>query len=160
MQVDKLIKYNSNPYTAVRITLLHSDEELEVLKANLSDLEIGSSNRIIEIEINSKEFILFITQKDLISVVNNFKNNNIKLKIVNIIKDLFEMSNLEEFINSNEETDEEVISLVKKAFPNYMTLEEIINNMFNIHYNIDDVLDLINNKGIESLNKFNKSFLI
>lgn len=159
MNINKLIKYNSNPYTAVRITFLHSEQELVEFQLQLSEIEENIFNRIVEIQINSVEFIMFVTFKDLSNIGNFLKNNNIKFKIENIVNELFEMSNLDEFISSiNEETDEEIISLIKKAFPNYLTIKEIINSIFN-QYNVDDVLELINNKGINILNEFHKNIL-
>lgn len=167
--LNKLIKANLNPYTIVRLIALNTEEELIEIECNNPGFDIESKlvDNFVEIEVSSTEIILFISKNDLITVNKELINIGIKYKIINVINEFFEMDNLDELLfklEGDDELDESTKELVKDFFPNHKTPREkaisIIKSVFENNFTTDDVLDRINSKGLESLNKFHKNILI
>ena len=167
--LNRLIKVNLNPYTIIRVTALNTEEELIEIERNNPRLDIDSKlvDNFVEIEVSSTEVILLISKNDLVTVNKELTNACIKYKITNIINEFFEMDNLNELLlklEGDDDLDELEKELVKDFFPNFKTPREkaisIIKSVFENNFTMDDVLDRINSKGIESLNEFHKNILI
>jgi hypothetical protein len=167
--LNRLIKVNLNPYTIVRLIALNTEEELEEIEQNTSGLDIDSKlvDNFVEIEVSPIEAILFISKNDLITVNKELTSVGIKFKMTNIINEFFEMDNLNELLlklEGDDDLDESEKELVKDFFPNFKTPREkaisIIKSVFENNFTMDDVLDRINSKGIDSLNEFHKNILI
>jgi hypothetical protein len=170
--LDRLVKININPFTAMHFKTDHISEELEVLFA---EAEInGDGDKIerilenaVEIEISLFESIMFMTKNDLTAFLSLLNKCGIRYEMRNFTKDLFEMDNLNELLNNFKEdkdnlSDEER-ELVKECFPNHKTQKEkatsIIKSIFVNNFTTDDVLDRISEKGFKSLNEFHKNIL-
>ena len=167
--LNRLIKVNLNPYTIIHVTALNTEEELIEIERNNSGLDIDSKlvDNFVEIEVSSTEVILLISKNDLVTANKELTNACIKYKITNIINEFFEMDNINELLlklEGDDDLDEPTKELVKDFFPNFKTPREkaisIIKSVFENNFTMDDVLDRINSKGIESLNEFHKNILI
>lgn len=166
--LNRLIKVNLNPYTIVRVIALNTKEELNKIRRNTSELDIDNKmmDNFVEIEISDFEAILFISKNDLVTMNKELTNIGVKFKITNIVNEFFEMDNLDELLlklENDDDLDESTKELVKDCFPEFKTQKEkassIIKSVFLNNFTTDDVLDKINSKGFESLNKFHKNIL-
>jgi len=171
--LDRLVKININPFTAMHFKTDHTSEELEaifaeaVMNGDGDEIERILENTV-EIEISLFESIMLMTRNDLTAFLSLLNKCGVRYEIRNFTKDLFEMDNLNELLNNFKEdkdnlSDEER-ELVKECFPNHKTQKEkatsIIKSLFANNFTTDDVLDRINSKGIDSLNEFHKNILI
>jgi len=158
-KVNKLIQNNLNPYTAVRVTFLSSEEELETLQNKFQSIELKED--VIELEISLTECILLIRRKDLITLVQELKPFMNKLKIHNAVNELFELDNLTNLLDNLETNNDPEFN--NEFFPGFVfpreKAKEIINLIFETYFNTNDVLDLISIKGFNSLNEFHKNIL-
>ena len=170
--LDRLVKINLNPFTAMHFKTDHTPEELEAIFAEAAmngdaDLIEKVLENTVEIEISLFESIMLMTKNDLTAFLSLLNKCGVRYEIKNFTKDLFEMDNLDELLNNFKEdkdnlSDEER-ELVKECFPNHKTQKEkassIIKSLFANNFTTDDVLDRINSKGFESLNEFHKNIL-
>jgi hypothetical protein len=158
-KVDKLIQNNLNPYTAVRVMFTSLEEELQLFQNKFQSIELKED--VIELEISSTECILLIRRKDLNILIQELKPFQNKLQIVNAINDLFELNNLIDLLNNLETNNDPEFN--DEFFPGFVFPKEkaieIIHSIFENNFNTNDVLELINNKGINSLNEFHKNLL-
>lgn len=166
--LNKLIKANLNPYTIIRVVALNTEEELDEIRRNTSEIDVENKlvDDFVEIEISDFEAILFISKNDLITMNKELTNVGVKYKVINIINELFEMDNIDDLLlklDNDDDLDELEKDMVKDFFPNFKTPREkaknIIKSVFENNYTTDDVLDRINSKGFESLNEFHKNIL-
>jgi hypothetical protein len=166
--LNRLIKANLNPYTIVRVVALNTEEELDEIRRNTSELDIDNKlvDNFVEIEVSDTEAILFISKNDLVTVNKELTDVGVKFKITNIINEFFEMDNLNELLlklENDDDLDELTKELVKDCFPEFKTPREkatsIIKSIFLNNFTTDDVLDRISEKGFESLNEFHKNIL-
>ena len=170
--LDRLVKININPFTAMHFKTDHTSEELEAIFAEAAMNGDGDEierilENTIEIEISLFESIMFMTKNDLTMFLSLLNKCGVRYEMRNFTKDLFEMDNLNELLNNFKEdkdnlSDEER-ELVKECFPNHKTQKEkatsIIKSLFLNNFTTDDVLDRISEKGFESLNEFHKNIL-
>ena len=169
--LDRLIKININPFTAMHFKTDHTSEELEAIfteAAMNGDVDVieKTLENTIEIEISLFESIMLMTKNDLTAFLSLLNKCGVRYEMRNFTKDLFKMDNLNELLlkleNDNDlnELDKE---LIKDCFPNHKTPREkvtsIIKSIFLNNFTSDDVLDRINEKGFESLNEFHKNIL-
>ena len=170
--LDRLVKINLNPFTAMHFKTDHTPEELEVIFAeaviNGDDDKIEKIlENAVEIEISLFESIMFMTKNDLTAFLSLLNKCGVRYEMKNFTKDLFEMDNLDELLNNfkddKDNLSDEERELVKECFPNHKTQKEkatsIIKSIFVNNFTTDDVLDRINSKGFESLNEFHKNIL-
>jgi hypothetical protein len=170
--LNRLIKANLNPFTAMHFKTDHTPEELEAIFAEAvvngdgDEIEKVLENTV-EIEISLFESIMLMTRNDLTAFLSLLNKCGVRYEIKNFTKELFELDNLDELLNNFKEdkdnlSDEER-ELVKECFPNHKTQKEkassIIKSLFANNFTTDDVLDRINSKGFESLNEFHKNIL-
>ena len=169
--LDRLVKINLNPFTAMHFKTDHTPEELEAIFAEA--VINGDGDKIekilenaIEIEISLFESIMFMTKNDLTAFLSLLNKCGVRYEMRNFTKDLFEMDNLDELLlklENDDDLDEPTKELVKDCFPEFKTSREkansIIKSVFLNNFTTDDVLDRINSKGFESLNKFHKNIL-
>jgi hypothetical protein len=170
--LDRLVKININPFTAMHFKTDHTSEELEAIFAEAAMNGDGDEiekilENTVEIEISLFESIMFMTKNDLTAFLSLLNKCGVRYEMRNFTKDLFEMDNLNELLNNfkddmNNLSDEEK-ELVKECFPNHKTQKEkatsIIKSLFLNNFTTDDVLDRISEKGFESLNEFHKNIL-
>jgi hypothetical protein len=170
--LDRLVKININPFTAIHFKTDHTSEELEaifieaVMNGDGDEIEKALENTI-EIEISLFESIMFMTKNDLTVFLSLLNKCGVRYEMRNFTKDLFEMDNLNELLNNfkddKDNLSDEERELVKECFPNHKTQKEkatsIIKSLFLNNFTTDDVLDRISEKGFESLNEFHKNIL-
>jgi len=170
--LDRLVKININPFTAMHFKTDHTSEELEAIFAEAAMNGDGDEierilENTVEIEISLFESIMLMTRNDLTAFLSLLNKCGVRYEMRNFTKDLFEMDNLNELLNNFKEdkdnlSDEER-ELVKECFPNHKTQKEkassIIKSLFLNNFTTDDVLDRISEKGFESLNEFHKNIL-
>ena len=170
--LDRLVKINLNPFTAMHFKTDHTPEELEAIFAeaviNGDDDKIEKIlENAVEIEISLFESIMFMTKNDLTAFLSLLNKCGVRYEMRNFTKDLFEMDNLDELLNNfkddKDNLSDEERELIKECFPNHKTQKEkatsIIKSIFVNNFTTDDVLDRINSKGFESLNEFHKNIL-
>ena len=169
--LDRLVKINLNPFTAMHFKTDHTSEELEAIFTEAAmNGDVDEIEKIlestVEMEISLFESIMFMTKNDLTAFLSLLNKCGVRYEMRNFTKDLFKMDNLNELLlkleNDNDlnELDKE---LIKDCFPNHKTPREkatsIIKSIFLNNFTSDDVLDRINEKGFESLNEFHKNIL-
>lgn len=170
--LDRLVKINLNPFTAMHFKTDHTPEELEAIFAEAAmngdaDLIEKVLENTVEIEISLFESIMLMTRNDLTAFLSLLNKCGVRYEMRNFTKDLFEMDNLNELLNNfkddKDNLSDEERELVKECFPNHKTQKEkassIIKSLFTNNFTTDDVLDRINSKGFESLNEFHKNIL-
>lgn len=166
--LNRLVKMNLNPFTIVRMVSLNTEEELNKIEHNTSELDIDSKlvDNHVEIEISPVEMILFISKNDLVTMNKELTNAGVKFKVTNIVNEIFEMDNLNELLlklENDDDLNELDKELINDCFPGFKTPREkaisIIKSVFANNFTNDDVLDRISSKGFESLNEFHKNIL-
>ena len=171
--LDRLVKINLNPFTAMHFKTDHTSEELEAIFTEAAmNGDVDEIEKIlestVEMEISLFESIMFMTKNDLTAFLSLLNKCGVRYEMRNFTKDLFEMDNLNELLNNFKDDNYDDLSeleqeLVKDCFPNHKTPREkatsIIKSIFLNNFTSDDVLDRINEKGFESLNEFHKNIL-
>jgi hypothetical protein len=169
--LDRLVKININPFTAIHFKTDHTSEELgtifteAAINGGVNAIEKTLEN-IIEIEISLFESIMLMTKNDLTAFLSLLNKCGIRYEMRNFTKDLFEMGNLNELLlklENDDDLSELDKELINDCFPGFKTPRKkatnIINSIFVNNFTTDDVLDRISKKGFESLNEFHKNIL-
>jgi hypothetical protein len=169
--LDRLVKINTNPFTAIYLKTDHTPEELGAIFTEVAiNGGVDGINKIlenaVEIEISLFESIMFMTKNDLTAFLSLLNKCGIRYEMRNFTKDLFEMDNLNELLlklENDDDLSELDKELINDCFPGFKTPREkatnIINSIFVNNFTTDDVLDRISKKGFESLNEFHKNIL-
>ena len=169
--LDRLVKININPFTAMHFKTDHTSEELEAIFTEVAmngDVDVieKTLENTIEIEISLFESIMLMTKNDLTAFLSLLNKCGVRYEMRNFTKDLFKMDNLNELLlklENDDDLNELDKELIKDCFPNHKTPREkvtsIIKSIFINNFTTDDVLDRINEKGFESLNEFHKNIL-
>jgi hypothetical protein len=169
--LDRLVKININPFTAMHFKTDHTSEELEAIFTEAAMNGDGDKierilKNTVEIEISLFESIMFMTKNDLTAFLSLLNKCGVRYEMRNFTKDLFEMDNLNELLlklENDDDLNELDKELIKDCFPNHKTPREkatsIIKSIFVNNFTTDDVLDRISEKGFESLNEFHKNIL-
>lgn len=165
--MEKLIKDTLNPFTILKIEFLTEDSEL--LKEKIENAiskkgnefdDMMTKNTIIG-EISNFEYYIFVRNNILQEFKEYIDMIGIDFNIKEIKKDIWEMRNTDDFLSHFIGDDNPEIT--KLHFPDIEFAKDkaisAIENIFLSNYSIDDVLDKINEHGIESLNSFNKNLL-
>jgi len=169
--LDRLVKININPFTAMHFKTDHTSEELEAIfteaamNGDVDEIEKTLENTI-EIEISLFESIMLMTKNDLTAFLSLLNKCGIRYEMRNFTKNLFEMDNLNELLlklENDDDLSELDKELINDCFPGFKTPREkatsIIKSIFANNFTTDDVLDRISEKGFESLNEFHKNIL-
>jgi hypothetical protein len=169
--LDRLVKININPFTAMHFKTDHTSEELEAIfteaamNGGIDEMDKILENTV-EIEISLFESIMFMTKNDLTAFLSLLNKCDVRYEMRNFTKDLFKMDNLNELLlklENDDDLNELDKELIKDCFPNHKTPREkatsIIKSIFINNFTTDDVLDRISEKGFESLNEFHKNIL-
>jgi hypothetical protein len=169
--LDRLVKININPFTAMHFKTDHTSEELEAIfteaamNGDVDEIEKTLENTI-EIEISLFESIMLMTKNDLTAFLSLLNKCGIRYEMRNFTKNLFEMDNLNELLlklENDDDLSELDKELINDCFPGFKTPREkatsIIKSIFVNNFTTDDVLDRISEKGFESLNEFHKNIL-
>jgi arginyl-tRNA synthetase len=169
--LDRLVKININPFTAMHFKTDHTSEELEAIFTEAAmNGDVDEIEKIlestVEMEISLFESIMFMTKNDLTAFLSLLNKCGVRYEMRNFTKDLFEMDNLNELLlklENNDDLNELEKELVRDCFPNHKTQKEkatsIIKSLFLNNFTTDDVLDRISTKGSGSLNEFHKNLL-
>jgi arginyl-tRNA synthetase len=170
--LDRLVKININPFTAMHFKIDHTSEELEAIFTEAAmNGDVDEIEKIlestVEMEISLFESIMFMTKNDLTAFLSLLNKCGVRYEMRNFTKDLFEMDNLNELLlklENDDDLNELEKELVRDCFPNHKTQKEkatsIIKSLFLNNFTTDDVLDRIRTKGSGSLNEFHKNILI
>jgi hypothetical protein len=169
--LDRLVKININPFTAMHFKTDHTSEELEAIFTEAAMNGDGDEiekilENTVEMEISLFESIMFMTKNDLTAFLSLLNKCDVRYEMRNFTKDLFKMDNLNELLlklENDDDLNELDKELIKDCFPNHKTPREkatsIIKSIFVNNFTTDDVLDRISEKGFESLNEFHKNIL-
>jgi hypothetical protein len=169
--LDRLVKININPFTAMHFKTDHTSEELEAIFTEATMNGDGDEiekilENTVEMEISLFESIMFMTKNDLTAFLSLLNKCDVRYEMRNFTKDLFKMDNLNELLlklENDDDLNELDKELIKDCFPNHKTPREkatsIIKSIFVNNFTTDDVLDRISEKGFESLNEFHKNIL-
>lgn len=157
-QINQLVESTLNPYLVFKVESFHTDEEF-------NELLIESQNKISEkdsINFGLNTVTIELENFDYVFVKSNFYPKFIEMsqkcgfdfKLTHCIDELWEMNSLNIF-NEGDPAPE----ATKLAFPDDLTNFEIIKQMFESKYSMDDLLDKITRTGIGSLNEVQKQML-
>lgn len=165
--IDIQIENNNNPFMVFQLDLLNSLEEIEQINNNIEN--ILTSDEIIFIDTNVIAADLSKTKDYIIinqSFIEQFKQLmdkcGFKIQMTNIINDVWNMNNIKEFISLFGEEDPNP-ELTQQFFPGLQTTFDKVNQILKViiesQFTLDNVLDKINEQGIDSLNELNKYIL-
>jgi hypothetical protein len=162
--INKYIKNNNDPFIVFKITLLHSDEEIKDLTSKAEEIlildEILTMDQVISADVDIRTSYMVINQSN----INQFKyitnKCGFKIKMVEFINDIWEFNNEEfqTFISLFGEEDP-CPELTELAFGLNNNILDILKTISESKFTIDDVLDKINIKNVDSLNELNKHIL-
>jgi hypothetical protein len=164
--INDLVKESLNPYVVIRLVVNHTKEEMDVLEQKLVDLvgveeldEIYKPSIIIET--SDIEGYMFAPKTTIPKFANLLDMCEANYVLEDATDKIWEMNDIS-FLTEYEEVDP-APELTVEFFPGLISENEQINNylktIFSSKYSVDDVLDKISRKGIESLNIINKYIL-
>lgn len=157
-QINQLVESTLNPYLVFKVENLHNEEEYNKLldevpnkisEQELTDLGLNS----VTIELEDFNY-MFIKSKFYPKYIEMVKRCGFEFKLTQCIDEIWEMNNLNIFDEGDPAPE-----ATKLAFPDDLTNFEIIKQMFETKYSMDDLLDKITRTGIESLNEIQKRML-
>lgn len=164
--INDLVKESLNPYVIIHLVFNHTEEELDILEQKLVSVsgveeleEIYKPMIIIETSYN--EGYMFIPKTIIPKFIKLLNDCEANFIIKDVTNEIWEMNDIS-FITEYGEIDPSP-ELTEQFFPGLISENEKINNylkiIFSSRYSVDDVLDKISRKGIESLNVINKYIL-
>jgi len=157
----------NNPFMVFQLELLNSLEEIEQITDNIENILTLDEIRTIEDNViaadlsKTKDYII-VNQSFIEQFKQLMSKCGLKFKMTNIINDVWNMNNIKEFINlfGDEDPNPE---LTQQFFPgiqtNFDKVNEILKVVVESQFTLNDVLDKINEQGIDSLNELNKYIL-
>lgn len=157
-EINQLVESTLNPYLVFKVESNHTDEEynklLDEVPNKISEQELtdfGLNSITIELE----DFnYMFIKSEFYPKFIEMSQKCGFDFKLTHCINELWEMNSLNIFDEGDPAPE-----ATKLAFPNDLTNFEIIKQMFESKYSMDDLLDKITRTGIESLNEVQKQML-
>lgn len=164
--IDKLVKDTLNPPVIIKLILDHTIEELEELEKIYTGLiteEEGQEyiDNCIDIDIDKCTNYIITNERYIPKLEHLLDRGGVRFLISNASRELFEMDNIEELLLVLKEDDDP--KFTAEFFPDYISPREEaiieIKKIFERQFSIDDVLDLISKKGIDSLNRFHREIL-
>jgi hypothetical protein len=144
------IENSKDPFMFFQLDLLNSIEEIETITDNVENIltldEIMLiENNVISADVSKTKDYIIINQ----SFIEQFKQLMIKcgfkMQITDLTNQIWNSNNIEEFVKLFENKNEKV--------------DEILKVVVESQFTINDVLDKISEKGIDSLNELNKYIL-
>ena len=165
--IDIKIENSKNPFMVFQLELLNSLEEIEQITDNVENIltldEIVSiENNVIAADVSKIKDYIIINQSFIEQFKQLMSKCGLKFKMTNIINDVWNMNNIKEFISlfGDEDLNPE---LTQQFFPglqgNFEKINEILKVVVESQFTLNDVLDKINEQGIDSLNELNKYIL-
>ena len=164
--INDLVKESLNPYVVIRLVVNHTKEEMDVLEQKLVDI-VGAEELeeiykpAIIIETSDTEGYIFAPKTVIPKFANLLDICEANYVLEDATDNIWEMNDIS-FITEYGEVDP-APELTEQFFPGLVSENEKINNylktIFSSKYSVDDVLDKISRKGIESLNTINKYIL-
>lgn len=164
--INDLVKESLNPYVVIRLVVNHTKEEMEQLEQKLVDL-VGAEELeeiykpAIIVETSDTEGYIFAPKTVIPKFANLLDICGANYMLEDATDNIWEMNDIS-FITEYGEVDL-APELTEQFFPGLVSENEKINNylktIFSSKYSVDDVLDKISRKGIESLNIINKYIL-
>lgn len=165
--IDIQIENNNNPFMVFQLDLLNSLEEIEQINNNIENILSPDEITLIDTNIiaadlsKTKDYII-INQSFIEQFKQLMDKCGFKIQMTNIINDVWNMNNIKEFINLFGEEDPNP-ELTQEVFPGLQTtfdkVNQILKVMIESQFALNDVLDKINEQGIDSLNELNKYIL-
>jgi hypothetical protein len=164
--INDLVKESLNPYVVIRLVVNHTKEEMDVLEQKLVDI-VGAEELeeiykpAIIVETSDTEGYIFAPKTVIPKFANLLDICEANYVLEDATDNIWEMNDIS-FITEYGEVDP-APELTEQFFPGSISENEKINNylktIFSSKYSVDDVLDKISRKGIESLNTINKYIL-
>ena len=164
--INDLVKESLNPYVVIRLVVNHTKEEMEQLEQKLVDI-VGAEELeeiykpAIIVETSDTEGYIFAPKTVIPKFANLLDICEANYVLEDATNNIWEMNDIS-FITEYGEEDP-APELTEQFFPGSTSENEKINNylktIFSSKYSVDDVLDKISRKGIESLNTINKYIL-
>jgi len=162
--IDTQIENNINPFIVFQVNSFNSEEEMTNVKNNISKFLTDEEIDILEKNTIAADFSLtvdyLIINKSFVDEFTRLINKcGIKFELVNIIEQIWNLNSVKEFVGLFGEEDLSV-QLTQQSFKcTFEKVNEILKVIVESQFNVNDVLDKISEKGIDSLNELNKYIL-
>lgn len=161
------IENSKDPFMFFQLELLNSEEEIKDITDRVES--ILTLEEVMAIESNviaadiSPTMDYIIIQKSFIETFKQFMNKcGFKMQITDLTNQIWNSNNVKEFISLFGSEDPN-LELTKQFFPglqgNFEKVNEILKVVVESQFTLNDVLDKINEQGIDSLNELNKYIL-
>jgi hypothetical protein len=165
--IDIQIENSKDPFMIFQVNVSNSMEEIENIFSNMESLltpeELSFlANDLISADVSKNVDYIIIKQSCVKQFQKISKKCGLQIKMINMAKQIFDSKNVEEFVSlfGQKDTNPE---LTQQFFPGIESRFDEVNNIVKMvilsQFNIDDVLDKISEKGIDSLNELNQYIL-
>jgi hypothetical protein len=148
--INTQIENSKDPFMFFQLELLNSLEEIETITDNVENILtlgeiISIENNVISADVSKTKDYVIINQ----SFIEQFKQLMIKcgfkMQITDLTNQIWNSNDIGEFVKLFENKNEKV--------------DEILKVVVESQFTVNDVLDKISEKGIDSLNELNKYIL-
>jgi hypothetical protein len=164
--IDKQVKNSNDPFIVFKVTLLNSDEEIKDLTSKVEEVltldEVTTMSQVTSADIDIRTSYMIIRHSNISQFEYITNKCGFKIKMVEFINNVWEFNNEEfqSFVSLFESEDEDPCpELTEFAFGPNGNVLDILEAISESKFTIDNVLDKISTKGIESLNDLNKYIL-
>lgn len=144
--IDKRIKNSIDPYLILKLETFNTKEEVDYIKEHienyLTDDELFQLNEFIAAEISSQLDYVIINRSYLPKLKHLIEKCEIKMKITDLLPEIWELADIETFVSNFDEWDKSKIKDILKA-------------VVESKYDVNDVLDKVSDFGVGSLNELN-----
>lgn len=165
--IDFLVKNSLNPFLIIKldVEIKNISEFNDKLKNKLLEQGVDFLNELerdsIGYDISDSISYLFVRKQLLPKIKNILTSIDHKFTIKDVTDEFWEMDDLTDFFNKFMGDDD--VEFTKQHFPEFISDRDKVRNIlrlsFEKKYNVDNVLDKINEKGLNSLNEFNEYIL-
>ena len=164
--IENQIENSKDPFIIFQVTSFNSEEEMENIESNLDQIftleELEKINNLITTRVSPNVDYMIIKQSEIEDVKFMLNKCNISFTINDITNNIWELNNIKEFVSLFGEEDPSP-ELTQQIFPDiqstFSKVYEILKLIVESKYSTDDVLDVISEKGINSLNELHKYIL-
>lgn len=144
--IDKRIKNSIDPYLILKLETFNTKEEVDYIKEHienyLTDDELFQLNEFIAAEISNQLDYVIINRSYLPKLKHLIEKCEIKMKITDLLPEIWELADIETFVSNFDEWDKSKIKDILKA-------------VVESKYDVNDVLDKVSDFGVGSLNELN-----
>lgn len=165
--IDIQIENNKDPFMVFQVNVLNQIEEAECILNNLESLltpeELSFlADDLISADISKTVDYIIIKQSCVKKFEKISKKCGLQIEMINMAKQIFDLKNVEEFVSLFGQKDSNP-ELTQQAFPGLQSTFDKVNNIIKAivlsQFGVNDVLDKISEKGIDSLNELNQYIL-